>query len=230
LIAFLQELARVQQAVEDFKKRSSSNGSSSGKSSGSSKGRKETKRAAGNKDGTTSTNASASPGASDRDRDRAEANENDNDEEIDDKGEGEGDSSEGNAGSSDAMFFQNVWFAPIELKINYEPAPVDLSALQHGDSIQLLNLFPIDSLELTLKKIKMSGLTGFGAVLSHSIEHWVKDIYANQMHRVISGTAPFRGLSNIGTGLQNLLLIPAKEYSHSYSSSSSSSSASRGLG
>jgi autophagy-related protein 2 len=78
--------------------------------------------------------------------------------------------------------------------------------------MQLLNLFPIDGLELTLKKIKMSGLTGMTSVIERSVECWVKDIYANQMHRVISGAAPFRGLSNIGAGIHDLLFIPAKEY------------------
>ena len=38
----------------------------------------------------------------------------------------------------------------------------------------------------------------------------MRDIYANQMHRVVSGAAPFKGLSNIGAGLQDLLLIPVK--------------------
>ena len=51
-------------------------------------------------------------------------------------------------------------------------------------------------------------MAGGGPLLNHMLEAWVMDIYANQLHRVISGTAPFRGLSNIGSDLKDLILLP----------------------
>ena len=120
--------------------------------------------------------------------------------------------------------------------MNYEPGTLDVQALKSGDYLQLLNLFPLDGLELTLKEFRVrgggpgtgtglgpdggglygapglggGGLYGAPAVLERAVEAWVRDIYANQMHRVVSGAAPFKGLSNIGAGLQDLLLIPVK--------------------
>jgi len=45
-----------------------------------------------------------------------------------------------------------------------------------------------------------------------AIEAWVRDIHANQIHRIICGASPLRGLSNIGAGLHDLLVIPLKDY------------------
>jgi hypothetical protein len=74
-------------------------------------------------------------------------------------------------------------------------------------------MFPLDGLELTLKQIKLTGISGgMPAIGRLAAEAWVKDIYSNQMHRILSGTAPFRGISNIGSGLQDLVLMPMKDY------------------
>lgn len=77
-----------------------------------------------------------------------------------------------------------------------------------GDYMQLLNLIPLDGLEITLKHVKMNGCAGVGPALDRLLEAWVSDIYANQLYRVISGLAPVRGLSNIGADLQDLLSLP----------------------
>jgi len=44
------------------------------------------------------------------------------------------------------------------------------------------------------------------------LDLWVQDIYSNQLYNVISGTAPFRGISNVGSNLQELLAIPMKDF------------------
>eukprot|EP01032_Pedospumella_encystans_P008179 gene8179-9738_t len=114
--------------------------------------------------------------------------------------------------SSDDLYFQSVMITAVELKIDYRASSVSITALHGGDYLQLLNIFPLDGLEITLKHVKLHGLNGVPPLLHGLLETWVKDIYANQLHRVISGTAPFRGLSNIGSDLHELLAIPLRDH------------------
>lgn len=114
--------------------------------------------------------------------------------------------------SSSDLYFQSVMITAVELKIDYRASSVSITALHGGDYLQLLNIFPLDGLEITLKHVKLHGLNGVPPLLHGLLETWVKDIYANQLHRVISGTAPFRGLSNIGSDLHELLVIPLRDY------------------
>lgn len=117
-----------------------------------------------------------------------------------------------NTSSSNDLYFQSVMITALELKIDYRASSVSITALHNGDYLQLLNIFPLDGLEITLKHVKLHGLAGVPPLLHGLLETWVKDIYANQLHRVISGTAPFRGLSNIGSDLHELLAIPLRDY------------------
>ena len=77
-----------------------------------------------------------------------------------------------------------------------------------GDYMQLLNLIPLDGLEITLRHIKINGCAGIGQCMDRILQAWVRDIYANQLYRVISGLAPVKGLSNIGSDLRDLLSLP----------------------
>jgi hypothetical protein len=98
------------------------------------------------------------------------------------------------------------------MKIDYTPGNLNINSLRAGEYIQLLNLLPVSGLELVLKQTKLSGVSGLRKAFDLIIESWVKDIYANQIHRIISGTSPFKGLSTIGAGLHDLLVIPLKDY------------------
>lgn len=111
------------------------------------------------------------------------------------------------------IIFGRVSINAIEVKIDYLPGYFNLSKLQDGDYLQLLNMFPLEGMELVVKKTYItSGINGIDSLLHIIMEGCINDIYSNQMHKVISGTAPFRGISNIGAGLQDLMLIPMKDY------------------
>jgi hypothetical protein len=109
------------------------------------------------------------------------------------------------------LYFQTVMVTATDIKIDYRASTVNIQALHSGDFLQMLNIFPLDGLEITLKHVKVNGVKGSGCA-QQLLEQWVQDIYANQLHRVISGTAPFRGLSNIGSDLTELLAIPLRDY------------------
>lgn len=136
------------------------------------------------------------------------------------------------------LYFQSWQVNVMELKIDYSPNQVchimiwlftlfqlNLEALQGGDYTQLLNLFSIDGLEITLTRVRLSGVSGVSAGVQKCLEEWVNEIYAHQMHRywqrlmlinssirLISGTSPLRGISNIGANVHGLLMIPVQEY------------------
>mmetsp|Transcript_23429 Transcript_23429/g.34384 ORF Transcript_23429/g.34384 Transcript_23429/m.34384 type:complete len:2514 (+) Transcript_23429:183-7724(+) len=110
------------------------------------------------------------------------------------------------------IYFQSWKVNVIELKIDYSPKQLDMRALQAGDYTQILNLFSIDGLEITLTKVNLTGISGLAAGVNRCLEEWVNEIYAHQIHRLLSSASPLRGISTIGANIQGLVLIPVKEY------------------
>lgn len=109
---------------------------------------------------------------------------------------------------NNVMYFQMISVRKFDIKIDYNPAEINLQALNQGDYLQLLNLFPLKGLTITLKRIRLTGVSGIPALLEQIIFAWVEDIYQNQLHRVISGTSALRGIANIGQNLHDLIVIP----------------------
>jgi hypothetical protein len=120
-----------------------------------------------------------------------------------------------NSNSGGELYFQWIEIKPVDIKIDYEVSLFNLGDFQQGNVFQLLNLLPIEALELTLVQFDLRGISG-GAELGLKIaETWVQDIYKNQVHRLLSGTAALRGVSNIGASLHELMMIPLKDYTTS---------------
>lgn len=100
----------------------------------------------------------------------------------------------------------------IRAKIDFRCGNFNINALRDGDYSQMLNVFPLDGLEIDLQQIDLRRAVGVMGTINKSLEIWVNDMYERQLHRVISGTAPLRGLSKVGDGLQNLIYIPMAEF------------------
>jgi len=111
----------------------------------------------------------------------------------------------------DHVFFLFRIFS-IKTKIDFKCGNFNIEGLRQGDFSQLLNVFPLDGLEIDLQQIDLRRASGFIPSIEKSLEIWVNDIYERQLHKVISGAAPLRGLSKLGDGLQNLIFIPISEY------------------
>jgi len=114
------------------------------------------------------------------------------------------------------MFFQMVQVRPIDIKIDYNPSPVDFTALQQGDYLQILNLCPLDGLSITLGAVLLTGISNNNnALIDKVLEIWTDHIVKHQLHRIVTGATPFgRGISNITAGIQNLLMIPLREFNN----------------
>ena len=114
------------------------------------------------------------------------------------------------------VFFHQWKMSPISLKIYYEPRAFDLVRFQSGDYLEILNCFPLDGLEITMKKIHLYGVTGIQSGLDSTLRIWVDEIRDNQLSTIatiLAGTAPLKGVASIGKGLHhNLIVMPRKEF------------------
>ena len=110
------------------------------------------------------------------------------------------------------MYFRSVTIQQFDIKIDYHSDELNINLLKNGDYLQLLNLFPLEGLTLTLKKIYLRQIISITKIIDIIVRIWIEDIYQNQLHRILSGTTPFRGIASISSDIQDLLTIPMKNY------------------
>ena len=99
-----------------------------------------------------------------------------------------------------------------KLKIDYQGKQFDLKRLQEGSCTELLNLFPLEGVELTLERVRVAASNGSSELLDAVMESWVRDITSTQLHKFVAGTTPIRSLSTIGSGVADLVLLPVQQY------------------
>ncbi|CAK4947130.1 unnamed protein product [Aphanomyces euteiches] len=114
--------------------------------------------------------------------------------------------------SSSVYFFQSVDIRSFKIKIDYRPQRVDFQALQAGDYLEVINLFVLEGMELSLRHIKLSGVDGWDALINQTLIHWVQDISRHQIHKCLASVVPMRSITNIGAGAADLILLPMAQY------------------
>lgn len=63
-----------------------------------------------------------------------------------------------------------------QVKIDYQPRAIKVKALQEGDYLELLNLFPLEGVHLTLKKLLLTGVSGWDGVAQLLLQvPWMPD-------------------------------------------------------
>ncbi|OQR98889.1 autophagy-related protein [Achlya hypogyna] len=115
------------------------------------------------------------------------------------------------ANSSD-WFFQSVDVRAFKIKIDYRPQRVDYDALRAGDYIEVINLFVLEGMELTLRHIKLTGVDGWDSLGQQTLLSWVQDISRHQIHKCLASVVPMRSITNIGAGAADLILLPMAQY------------------
>lgn len=88
------------------------------------------------------------------------------------------------------------------------------SSLQNGDWAQMANLLPLEHMELDLKSVRMTGVSGFGRVGLELAKLWAYDLSRYQAHRYLAGVQPIRSMVNVGSGVADLVLLPVSHYHH----------------
>ncbi|PFH54295.1 hypothetical protein AMATHDRAFT_38236 [Amanita thiersii Skay4041] len=114
--------------------------------------------------------------------------------------------------SSEETYIQLAEVFPVDLKLDYKPRRVDYKALREGRTIELMNFFHFDGAEMTLRHIRLAGVTGWARMFELLNDLWTPDVKATQLVDVISGVAPIRSVVNVGSGVADLVLLPISQY------------------
>lgn len=108
-------------------------------------------------------------------------------------------------------FFRTFHVAETKLKVDYTPFGVDVAALRNGAYVELLNILPLEGMELRLSPVRIENHVGFGACLGETTSRWIEDVAASQVHKFLTGAPPFHTLTHLGEGVADLVLLPVHE-------------------
>jgi len=114
------------------------------------------------------------------------------------------------------MFFQTFSFSSIIICIDYNPRKINFTSLKNGDYSQLIHMFPLNQVEISLKSYKKNGIKNMDDLLLNLVKHWAIDFSKHQTHKYIAGIQPIRSIVNIGHGFMDLVIIPIKQYKKRY--------------
>ncbi|KAI9249301.1 hypothetical protein BY458DRAFT_559947 [Sporodiniella umbellata] len=110
------------------------------------------------------------------------------------------------------VFFQHITISPITVKIDYKPKYLNYSNLKEGQLAELINLFSLDGAEVSLCAIKLSGIKGMDLLVDKLTQAWLPYVKQTQVANMVSGVAPIRSLTNLSTGVADLVLLPVQQY------------------
>lgn len=113
-----------------------------------------------------------------------------------------------------AWFFQSCDIRSCKIKIDYRPQHVNYEALRDGDYLEMINLFVLEGMELSLRPIKLTGIDGWFALGDECLKSWITDISQHQIHKCVASVSmpPVRSISNVGSGAADLILLPLEQY------------------
>jgi len=109
-------------------------------------------------------------------------------------------------------FFQTFHVKSCKLKVNYTPTKLDAASLRAGSYSELLNLFPLEDIELLLQPLTLTNISGWGAAIGETLRSWLGDIVSTQVHKFIRGAPGVSSISQIGSGAYDLVMMPVQQY------------------
>ncbi|KAI9487439.1 MAG: hypothetical protein EXX96DRAFT_476198 [Benjaminiella poitrasii] len=101
---------------------------------------------------------------------------------------------------------------PITLKVDYKPKVFNLKSFREGQMAELMNIFRLDGAELSLSRVKLTGINGLDSLLNRLNQEWLPHILNTQKIKMVSGVSPVRSLTNLSTGVADLVLLPIQQY------------------
>lgn len=110
------------------------------------------------------------------------------------------------------MFIEKITIDKIVLKLDYKPKKIDYAGIRSGHTNEFMNIFILDESDITLNKVTLYGVPGFSKLNALLNGYWSPDVKKNQLGGVLSGLAPVRSIVNIGSGVNNLVTVPMREY------------------
>jgi hypothetical protein len=109
-------------------------------------------------------------------------------------------------------FKERVEMNRITFRMDYKPKNLDLQQLSGGKYVELLHVFTLDDVELSLESIQLTGIKGFKKLLAAIGQRWLPHVYNTQLPNVASGISGVRSLLNLSAGMADLILLPLDEY------------------
>jgi autophagy-related protein 2 len=109
-------------------------------------------------------------------------------------------------------FIQRLEVTMVPVKMDYKPKKVDYAGLRSGHTSEFMNFFVLDGAGFCLKKVICYGIVAPDRVQKMLKDLWTEDITTNQLPTVLAGLASVRPLVDVTSGLQNLVLVPMREY------------------
>jgi len=101
----------------------------------------------------------------------------------------------------------------LKVKVDFDTRLVDLAAVQRGDNLELLKLFPLSGVEITLAAVRAleatTSLDAFGNLVAQS---WVRDLTSSQLVGFVAGVGPLRPFAHLGADAANVVLLPLRQY------------------
>eukprot|EP00834_Sanchytrium_tribonematis_P000972 NODE_20_length_44879_cov_0.624654.p19 type:complete len:271 gc:universal NODE_20_length_44879_cov_0.624654:39728-38916(-) len=100
---------------------------------------------------------------------------------------------------------------PTVIVIDYKPKGVDLKRLKFGNFIEMINLVSFENVKIELPKIRHVG-KATPEQISDVIARSILPTLNKQLMNAALGIAPIRSVTNIGSGLVDLVWMPVKQY------------------
>jgi len=104
--------------------------------------------------------------------------------------------------------FRTFHVNPIKLKIDYSPQKVDTQALRDGAVVELINISPLEGMILTLTRVEIENVVGFGSVAGLLIGRWIEHICQTQLLKFLTNTRALEPVSNVGGGVADMVILP----------------------
>lgn len=131
----------------------------------------------------------------------------------DDNAPGENSDTEDTNDETTEPFFQLVEIDEIPVRLDFKPKRVDYSGLRAGSTTEFMNFIILEEADMILQHIIVdSGISGVETLAMTLKEAWMPDITRNQLHTVLAGLAPIKGMVGVGSGFRDLILVPVREY------------------
>eukprot|EP00614_Pseudopedinella_elastica_P024676 CAMPEP_0172644746 /NCGR_PEP_ID=MMETSP1068-20121228/239371_1 /TAXON_ID=35684 /ORGANISM="Pseudopedinella elastica, Strain CCMP716" /LENGTH=1597 /DNA_ID=CAMNT_0013458957 /DNA_START=28 /DNA_END=4821 /DNA_ORIENTATION=- len=97
------------------------------------------------------------------------------------------------------------------VSLDFDTRLVDLRAIQAGDVLELLKLFPLSGVELSLCPVCAQD-TSLDAFINMALHSWAQEITTSQLHKFAARVGPMRPLAAVGQTAANVILLPLRAY------------------
>jgi autophagy-related protein 2 len=113
---------------------------------------------------------------------------------------------------AEGPFIQRLEITKVPVKMDYKPKKVDYAGLRSGHTSEFMNFFTLDGAGFSLKQVICYGIVAPDRVQKILKDLWTDDITTKQLPTVLAGLSYVRPLVDVSSGLQNLVLVPMREY------------------